>query len=415
MRDTMRSLAAAGSRFLKNVLLFDMREYPSVTSLSSQTLGPDDVELAKAAMKNHSGWSDPDVVTRYESAFAQWNGSRHAYAFMGGRVALSACIHALDLKPGDEVIMPGYTCVVVPNAFHYAGVRVVYSDIELETYGLDVTRLESRITPRTRAILLQHLYGLVCRDYEAVLDLAKQHGLKVIEDCAHAAGAVYKGMNVGNRGDIAFYSSNRTKVFSTVEGGMAVTNDDGLAARLGHFYSEAPSPEEELIEKLLKNVLLDYYSFTRSARSFAKAWTLLRYGDQWHCSTSDEEMQGRMPSRYIARMPAPLAALGLNQLGKLDRYNEQRRLTARRWDAWCEAHGYAKPRVVEGSTPIFLRYPVLVEPEKKRDTSWAEREFGIELGIWFSGNLHPVNIRLEDCPNADRAVKQCINFPTLLS
>src|SRR3989304_4500748 len=131
---------------------------------------------------------------------ARGNVSRHAFAFLGGRVALSACIHALGLAPGDEVILPGYTCVVVPNAFHYAGVRTVYADIELETYGLDAARAEEKITPNTRAILLHHMYGLVCRDYEDILALARRRGIRVIEDCAQSTGAGFGCAKGGDRG-----------------------------------------------------------------------------------------------------------------------------------------------------------------------------------------------------------------------
>jgi dTDP-4-amino-4,6-dideoxygalactose transaminase len=112
-------------------------------------------------------------------------------------------------------------------------------------------------------------------------------------------------------------------------------------------------------------------------------------------------------------MPAPIAALGLNQFRKIDRYNAQRRDTARRWDNWCNDRGYQKPRVLEGSVPVFLRYPVLVEPERKRDRAWAVRELGLEAGVWFVSHLHPSKRRVEGCPNADQAVARCINFPCL--
>ena len=154
------------------------------------TLDLDDVGIAKKWLNSREQWDDRNIIQQYESEFAAWNGSRFAFAFMGGRVGLSACIHALDLKPGDEVIVPGYTCVVVPNAFQYAGVKPVYADIELETYGLDAERVEERISTKTRAILIHHLYGLVCRDIEPLLDIAKRKGLRVIEDCAHSTGAL---------------------------------------------------------------------------------------------------------------------------------------------------------------------------------------------------------------------------------
>jgi dTDP-4-amino-4,6-dideoxygalactose transaminase len=384
---------------------------PLVTCLGAQTLDLDDVQIAKSWLKNCNDWYDPEIVVRFETEFARWNGSEYAYAFMGGRVALSACIYALDLKPGDEVILPGYTCVVVPNAFKYAGIKTVYSDIELDTYGLDVQQLKTKVTPNTRAILLQHLYGLVCRDYEEILEFAQHHNLKVIEDCAHATGAVYKGIKVGNRGDVAFYSSNRSKVFYTVEGGIAVTNDEAISDRLKTFYNSAAFPNRDLINKLLHNVFLDYYSFKHRQRSVFKTWIWMQYGDKYYVSTSDEEQSGGCPPNYIAKLPAPLAALGLNQLKKIDSYNNLRRQTAKQWDAWCERNYYRKPIVITDSTPAFLRYPVLMEPEKKADISWAAKELRVELGVWFVSNLHPAKFVVLGCPNADMAVKQCVNLP----
>jgi dTDP-4-amino-4,6-dideoxygalactose transaminase len=113
-------------------------------------------------------------------------------------------------------------------------------------------------------------------------------------------------------------------------------------------------------------------------------------------------------------MPAPLAAIGLNQLKKIDRYNELRRKTAVRWDAWCDRNSYQQPLVISESEPVFLRYPVMVEPEKKKDRSWAIEELGVEPGVWFVSNIHPAPLTVKDCPNADSAVSQCINFPCLI-
>jgi dTDP-4-amino-4,6-dideoxygalactose transaminase len=386
--------------------------------LGSMTLDPDDVKIAQKWLEIRSGWRDRDVVFQYESEFARWNGSGYALAFMGGRVALSAAIFALQLRPGDEVIVPGYTCVVVPNSFAFAGVRTVYSDIELDTFGLDVRYLEKKVTSRTRAILLHHLYGLVCRDYEAILDFARRHSLSVIEDCAQATGAVLKGIKVGNRGDIGFYSTEQSKVLNTIQGGIAITNNPDLARRLINYREEAKEPDPRRVDKLLHNVMLNYYESKyewqhpqswRSAR-----WAVLCHEHKRMVSTTREEMRGIRPSHYGERMPAPIAALGLNQLRKVDQYNQCRRQAAQKWDSWCESNGYRKPSVIDGSKPVYLRYPVLVEPEKKRDDTWATQGLGTQLGVWFLSNLHPVPSNIDGCPNADMAVRQCVNFPTLL-
>jgi len=383
-------------------------------SLGSMTLDRDDVEIARLWLRDRSGWGDPGLTAQLEADFSRWNGSRHAHAFLGGRVALSACIDALQLAPGDEVILPGYTCVVVPNALRYAGVRTVYADIELDTYGLDAARAEERITPKTRAILLQHLYGLVCRDYDDILHLARRRGLRVIEDCAHATGAEFRGSKVGNRGDVGLYSFEQSKVMNTVMGGMAVTNDDALGVRLRDFFRRAPLPDDDWIDRQLHTLLLNYYRFKHPRRWLFGERAQKRYGSKEIISTSEEEERGLRPPHYGRKMPAPIAAVGLNQLKKIDSYNERRRQTARRWDRWCEENGYRKPLVVEGSIPVFLRYPVMVEPARKRDLSWAEETLGVAPGVWFSSNIHPADVRVEGCPNADEAVQRCINLPCLI-
>jgi len=384
-----------------------------IISLGSMTLDYDDVKLAKEWLKNRFHWMDEGVVSEYESAFARWNRSNYAFAFMGGRVALSACVYALGLKPGDEVILPGYTCVVVPNALHYAGIKTVFCDIELETFGLDVDQLKSKITSKTRAILLHHLYGLVSRDYDAILDLAKSSGLFIIEDCAQSTGAEYRGRKVGNWGDVSFYSSEQSKVFNTIQGGIAATNEERFAKRLKEYYTKAPLPDEDWIEKQLSNVILNYYQFKHPQRWWLGDIVNMVYGDKRLISTTLDEEKGILPSHYGRKMPSPIAALGLNQLKKIDHYNEQRRNMAKRWDRWCEENGYRKPFIKADSIPVYLRYPVLVKPEKKRNRSWAEKQLGVELGVWFVSHLHPVPCHLEGFPQADEAVRRCINFPCL--
>jgi dTDP-4-amino-4,6-dideoxygalactose transaminase len=382
--------------------------------LSSMTVDPDDVDIANSYLEDRSNWYDPSVVSDYENAFARWNGSTQAYAFMGGRVALSACIHALGLGPGDQVIVPAYTCVVVPNAFRYAGVEVVYSDIELDTYGLDAVLLEERITPKIRAILIQHLYGLVCRDYEAILTLADRFNLRVIEDCAHATGAEFREVKVGNRGDLGFYSSEQSKVFSTVQGGLAVTSDPALAEGLADYRQQASYPDGGSIEHQLQTAVLNYYLFKHPGRWWRGDLAMLRSGGRQLITTTVEEISGIKPAHYGRRMPAPIAALGLNQIRKLDGYNQRRRAGSRRWVKWCEENNYKKPVEIEGSVPVYLRYPVLVESDKKTDRSWALKDPGVAVGAWYRSHIHPTGERLMGFPGADVAVGGCINFPCLM-
>lgn len=384
-----------------------------VAPLGGMTLDRDDVEIARAALRDPERWFDVAPVASYQQGFARWNGSRHAFAFMGGRVALSACLHALALGPGDEVILPGYTCVVVPNALKFAGVTPVYCDIELETYGPDTACVEAAITPRTRAILLHHLYGLVCRDYDEILELARSRGLAVIEDCAHATGAEYRGGRVGNAGTVAFYSSEQTKIFSTIQGGVAVTNDDALAVRMLEYWRACPDPTPQRIESLLRNLIIQYYSYKHPQGWWLGDVMEILHGAPELISTTPDEVRGLRPAEYGCRMASPFALLGSNQVRKLDSYNAKRRETARHWDDWCLEHGYQPARVIQGSTPVYVRYPVMVEPARKRDVAWGRRELGVDIGVWFRGSIHPLDGALPGLPNAATAVESCINLPCL--
>lgn len=397
-----------------NFFRFLLKKPLTYPSLGSITLDKDDVEIAEKLINNRNSWRNLNIVKDYEEQFAKWNQSKYAHAFMGGRVALSACIYALNLQKDDEVILPGYTCVVVPNAFHYANVKIIFSDIELETYGLDAAQIIEKITPQTKAILIQHLYGLVCRDYEKIIQIAHDHNIKVIEDCAHSTGALFKGEKVGNFGDIAFYSSEQSKIFTTIQGGIATTNDKDLNDRLIEFCNKTPYPDNNWIDKQLHNIILNYYNFKHPKRWLLGDIYNILYGDKQLISTTCEEENGICPTYYFRKMPPPIAAIGINQLKKIDSYNEKRRKTAEGWDKWCDIMGYKKPLVIEDSVPVFLRYPILVEPIKKDNLSWAKKELNIRPGVWFVTNIHPAPSYVINCPNADKAVRQCINFPTII-
>lgn len=382
--------------------------------LAGMTLDDDDAKMANRWLRHRERWEDLTVVTAFEDAFAKWNGSRFAFAFSAGRKALSACIYALGLGPGDEVVIPGYTCIVVQNAFDFAGVSTVHCDIELNTFGSDLASVTSCITPRTKAILIQHLYGLVCRDYAGILELAHRKGLKVIEDSAHSTGAIFRGKRVGTYGDVGFYSSEWSKVFTSITGGIAVTNDPAIAKKMADFVQKCAWPHSSVVERQLRTVILASLRKEPAQHWWTIPFARFKYGSDETVSTRQSEIEGKIPDDYFTRMPAPAAALALNQIQKIDSYNESRRRMASVWDKWCDNMGYRKPMILAESEPIFLRYPVLVEPARKNDTEWARRELGINLGVWFVTHLHPSPRPVKNCPNADRAVVQCVNFPCIL-
>jgi perosamine synthetase len=185
-----------------------------------------------------SGWisSAGTYIDEFESSWASYCGRRFGIAVSNGTVALQLAVAALDLKPGDEVIIPTFTIVSCALAVIYAGATPVLVDADPSTWGMDVGQIEAKITPRTRAIMPVHIYGHPM-DMDPVLELAARHGLVVIEDAAEAHGAEYRSatrgwVRCGNFGEMSSFSFYANKLVTTGEGGMVLTDDPGLAERL---------------------------------------------------------------------------------------------------------------------------------------------------------------------------------------
>jgi dTDP-4-amino-4,6-dideoxygalactose transaminase len=166
----------------------------------------------------------------FERLFAERHKVDHALATTSCTAALHLAALALGLGPGDEVIVPAFTWVTSAHAAEYVGAKAVFADVELETFNIDPKALESAITPRTKAVVVVHLFGKAAR-MDAIMDLARRHGLAVIEDAACAVGTTFQGACVGGIGDMGCFSFHPRKVITTGEGGMVTTNRKDLADR----------------------------------------------------------------------------------------------------------------------------------------------------------------------------------------
>lgn len=177
-----------------------------------------------------TGWisSEGPFVTRFESEFAAIAGRRHGIAVCNGTAAIDAAVEALGIGPGDEVIMPAFTIVSCIAQIVRCGARAVLVDSEPQTWNMDVAQIEAKITVRTRAIMVVHIYGLPV-DLDPVLAVARRHGLKVLEDAAEMHGQMYRGRPCGSFGEISTFSFYPNKHVTTGEGGMIVTDDETLA------------------------------------------------------------------------------------------------------------------------------------------------------------------------------------------
>jgi perosamine synthetase len=185
--------------------------------------------------------SNGKYIERFEQAFADFCGVQHAAACCNGTVALHLALMALGVGPSDEVIVPTLTFVATANAVTYCGARPVFVDSEPETWNIDPAVIEAKITPRTKGIVVVHLYGHPV-DMDSILFVARRHGLFVIEDAAEAHGAEYKGRRVGAIGDIGAFSFYGNKIITAGEGGMVVTDDDHLASRIRQLKGQGMDP-----------------------------------------------------------------------------------------------------------------------------------------------------------------------------
>lgn len=173
-------------------------------------------------------------IGEFEGRFSQYVGSRYATTVSNGTVALHLALVALGIGPGDEVIVPTLTYIASANAVAYTGATPVFVDSEAASWQISPEDIRAKITPRTKAIMPVHLYGAAC-DMDAIMAIAREHNLLVVEDCAEAIGTLYKGRHVGTFGDIATFSFFGNKTMTTGEGGMVVTNDQTLHDRAVHF------------------------------------------------------------------------------------------------------------------------------------------------------------------------------------
>jgi len=179
-------------------------------------------------------WGNPDCgdeVAKFEKEFAAFCGSKYAVSCVNGSVSLRLALIACGVKPGDEVIVPPYTFIATASTVIECNCVPVFVDIDPDTYNLDPKAIEAAITDRTKVIIPVHFGGLAC-DMEAIMDIAKRHGLRVIEDAAHGHGAEYKGKKLGSIGDAGSFSFQSSKNLTSGEGGMVITDDDDLYAMM---------------------------------------------------------------------------------------------------------------------------------------------------------------------------------------
>lgn len=335
------------------------------------------------------------------------------FTFGAGRSALRVLVDALGLRPGDEIVVPAYTCVVVPNALEHAGLRIRWVDIELDTYGPDLAAVADIVGPTTKALYLQHLFGIPNRDTVALCRLARERGLLVLEDCAHSLGARLDGRPVGSFGDGAFSSFELSKCVTTVRGGVAWSTDDVITARLEQVWRATPTPSNAEARAVMAEAAWAWSTAVSPHRAWARETTGAFWARWRQPSTTDAEIETAGMLSTTMRLHPALGPLLAAQVDRLDDVDAVRSHAAAAWQRWALARGFDVPRPAAEAQCTWLRYPILVPAEAKADVRRLALPTGFAVGRWFVSQAHPrPGVVAPDTARALRAVAECVNLPT---
>lgn len=354
----------------------------------------------------------------FSDFFAASAGAGHAFPFWKARVALYCLLRAMEVKSGDEVIVPGYTCVMDVNPIMYLGAIPRYADIDPDTYNVDPESVRSLVSEHTRVIIAQHTYGIPA-PMDELRAIAQECGAWLIEDCCLAIGSTYRGQKVGTFGDAAYWSFQWNKVFTTGLGGMATTVNDGLAERIKTVTSaeaEPPSYQSALIltlQRLVHTALIWPRTSALAREVFRRlSSTGLAIG-----SSDPSEFRPKMPDGFFRTMSEGQAKAGIKRLKQLDSNLAHRRKMAEVYAQLLRDKGWEPLATAEEHDPVLVGYPVRVQ-DKDHVLAQAPGKM-VELGSWFESPLHPYETPLGEygyewgmCPVADKACREVVMLPT---
>ena len=411
-------------------------------SLISISLSPntkkDDVCLALALLFQPWIWKQIKngafcPLIELEKEFKKYFNVKEAISFNSGRSALLAILDSLNLEKGSEVLVQAFTCNAAVNPIIWAGLKPVYVDCDEKTFNIDIDDLKKKITLKTRAVMVQHTFGLPA-DMDRILEVCQKHSLILIEDCAHSLGAEYKSKKVGTFGKVAFFSFSRDKVISSVYGGMAVTNDNELAEKIRAFQQKIGYPSSDWILQQLLHPILMNWPILPTYKFFGKYLLILF---QWLHILSKavhwKEKRAKKPEYFPKRLPSALACLALNQFKKLNKFNQHRKKVANFYFEKLKNTNFELPEtqanvVSEASqgkallfpsnyTHIFLRFTIK-HPKAHEIIKKAWRK-NLLIGDWYTSPIAPNDTKLAQlqykfgsCPKAEKISKQTLNLPT---
>ena len=381
----------------------------SMSKIISASLSPnaerDDVWLAFRLFCSPWMWKRGAAAGKVEAWFRSYLSSSCVVTFNSGRSALLAILRAFRIGHGDEVIVQAFTCVAVPNSVRWSGATPVYADID-DTLNINPADVVKKITKKTKAIIVQHTFGIPAA-MDEIVTIAKKNNIIIIEDCAHALGATIHDKKVGTLGDAAMFSFGRDKVVSSVFGGLATiaSGHEKEIIALKNYHKNLTIPGygwifQQVFHPVAFSIILPFYNFGigKAVLVTLQRFHLLGF------PVYREEKAGKQPSDFPAKYPNVLAMLLLKQLKKLERFTKQRREISK----------------IYGADAAYLRFPKLVEHPAIVIANAKNQ--GILLGNWYHNVIDPlgtdfarIGYEKGSCPKAEEAAAHMINLPTRIS
>lgn len=349
-----------------------------------QWLDEDDIATVVEVLRSDWLTTGPKVA-EFEQAFAEFVGAKEAVAVSNGTAALHAAMYALEIGPGDEVIVPPMTFAASANCVLYQGATPLFADVEPDTLLLAPPQVEAKITPRTKAIIAVDYAGQPC-DYDALRAIANQHALALVDDACHAIGGSYKGRPVGSLADLNTFSLHPVKHITTGEGGVITTDDPELARRMRLFRNHG--------------ITTDHRQREQQGSWF---YEMVELG-------------------YNYRLTDFQCALGMSQLRKLPSWVARRQEIAGQYDAAFAELPEVEPLAVRDEVShAYHLYIIRLNSKQLRATRTeifaALRAEGIGVNVhYIPVHLHPFyrerfGTELGDCPVAEAAYEQIISLP----
>ncbi len=355
-----------------------------------------------------------EYIKQFEAEFAKYIGVKHAILVSSGRLALYLILKYFNINDGDEVILPSFTCPVVPSTIVSVGAKPVFVDVDPETFNIIPSLIEQCVTKNTKVIIATHIEGQSC-DLNRIIEISAKYNLKVIEDCVQALGAEYKGKKVGSIGDVAYFSFAIGKQINTMGGGIILTDDNIFAKYIKEKVNSYRLPKRFLIIKkfifmctvnlFMKPILFNLLIFPIIYLSN------LFKRDIINVFFEDKGFLRNFTDKYCVKYSNLQAAIGLKHLKYLEEKNKKRIENANILNKYLHP-SIKRQKQINSTKPIYLYYSVVLS--NRGEIKRKLLKYGIDTQESWNVSCSSLELFKKysiDCPVADELEKTVLYIP----